>query len=131
QVNIKGRMEINMELTRQAIMGEEMVVVGYGTAMRKDVTGSIGSIDVAEANESATFDNVGQLFQGHVPGLHANIATGAGGTTSLQIRGQNSINATNSPLLVIDGMTYYGNISDLNPYDIPRILDRKSTTSHS
>src|SRR5690625_3147700 len=51
EVPINGRMEINIELTPQAIMGEEMVVVGYGTAMRKDVTGSIGSIDVAEAKD--------------------------------------------------------------------------------
>lgn len=121
EVPVEQREEIDVALEEDIAGLEEVVVVGYGTSERRNVTGSIGSVDVSEVTETTTFDNPGQIFQGRVPGLHASVATEAKGNTSLQVRGRNSINASNNPLIVVDGMTYYGDLSDINPQDIESI----------
>lgn len=100
---------------------EGVVVIGYGTAERQNVTGSIGSIDAAEETETQPVGNITQMLQGRVPGLNAGVATTAEGNISLEIRGQNSIEAGNDPLLVVDGMPYFGSLSNLNPNDIQSI----------
>ena len=107
---------------QQSVSGlDEVVVVGYGTQQRRDLTGSISSIDAAGQVETQTVTNVEQLLQGRVPGLNAGVATQPDGNTNLQVRGQNSIEAGTSPLIVLDGATYFGSLSDINPSDIQSI----------
>ncbi|WP_170864374.1 SusC/RagA family TonB-linked outer membrane protein [Fodinibius roseus] len=121
EVPIDGRTEIDVALQPQAIAGDELVVIGYGTAQRKDVTGSIGSVNISERAQVESITNLEQFFQGTVPGLNAGLATGPRGSTSLEVRGRNSIQAGNDPLIVLDGAPYYGNLSAINPNDIQSI----------
>src|SRR5699024_8281968 len=121
EVPINGRASLDVALQPQAVMGEEMVVVGYGTQRREDVTSSIASIDVAEVIESKSITNISQLLQGRVPGLQVGIATTAEGQTNLQVRGVTSLTAGNDPLIVVDGVPFYGNLADLNPNSIQNI----------
>ena len=113
---------VNFELRLSTIALEEVVAIGYGTAQRKNLTGSVSSVDVEEVAEAQTVDNIGQLLQGRVPGLSAGVATEADGGTNLEIRGRNSIEAGNDPLIVVDGVPYHqGDLSDINPSDVASI----------
>ena len=91
---------------------DEIVVIGYGTQQREDVTGSISSIssEVLENQPAASFD---KLMQGRAPGVLVSQSSGApGGRTTIRIRGASSINAGNEPLLVIDGVPLYNSSKD-------------------
>jgi TonB-linked SusC/RagA family outer membrane protein len=99
----------------------EVVAIGYGTAERADVAGSLESINVEALTESASFTNVQGMLQAQAPGLNAGVATGMTGETDLEVRGQNSIMASNDPLIVVDGMIYYGSVSSINPNDVESI----------
>lgn len=113
---------VNFSLRLSTVRLGEVVAIGYGTAQKRDVTGSVGSIDAADVTEVQTVDNVAQLLQGRVPGLNAGVATEADGQTGLEVRGRNSIQASNAPLLVVDGVPYHqGDLSDINPNDVESI----------
>lgn len=106
----------------QAAGLDEVVVVGYGTQQRKDLTGSVASINAGEMAEDLNVTNVGQLLQGHIPGISAGVATEADGSPgNLQVRGSNSITAGTNPLVVVDGVPYDGPLQDINPEDIASI----------
>lgn len=91
-------------LEPQAIALEELVAVGYGTQRRRDLTGSVTSVDVEEAR-TASFNSVEQVLQGRAAGVQVVQANGApGGAISVRIRGSNSITAGSEPLYVIDGV---------------------------
>lgn len=100
---------------------DEIVVVGYGTQRRSDVTGSVASVP-QERLENLPITNVTQAIQGTTAGL--NITEGSsvpGSTGSIQIRGVNSINANTSPFIVVDGTPFYGTLNDINTRDIKSI----------
>lgn len=98
---------------------KDVLVVGYGTQRKVDVTGSIGSISGKTITERSSPDALGAL-QGQVPGLNITQNSGKVGDYRINIRGFNSINASNNPLFVIDGVigADYGAI---NPNDIDKI----------
>jgi len=108
---------INMELD---IFGlDEVVVIGYGTARRRDITGSVSSVDVEESPVSiAPNYNALSTLKGITPGVNIGTVNSAGDSPSLLIRGQNSISGSNYPLIVLDGVIFLGSINDINPYDI-------------
>ncbi len=86
---------------------DEVVVVGYGTQKRKELTGSIASISKTSLSQPTTsFDN---LLGGTVAGMNVTQGGQPGSTFSVRIRGGNSINAGNEPLFVVDGVILYGN----------------------
>jgi TonB-dependent starch-binding outer membrane protein SusC len=99
-----------------------LVVVGYGTQKRSELTGSISSIPVPGIKESAQLNFVNSL-QGLASGIQVTQTSGApGGSSSVRIRGGNSITGGNEPLYVIDGFPVYStNLSDINPNDIETI----------
>jgi TonB-dependent SusC/RagA subfamily outer membrane receptor len=104
EVNIKNKTTINVQLEIDATQLEEVVVVGYGSVLRKDVTGSITSVKVAEdiANQSGSVD---QLLQGRSAGVQVTQNLGSPGSgISVKIRGTNSLRGNNEPLYVIDGV---------------------------
>lgn len=107
----------------------EVVVIGYGTARRKDVTGALSRVNVAE---QSTLPNVNavQALRGTVAGLRV-IDTGkAGADGTIQIRGTTSISASNDPLIVLDGVTFSGGrLSDINTNDIESIDILKDASS--
>lgn len=104
EVLINGRTEIGIQLTPEAIMGEEMVVVGYGTQRRQDLTGSISSTNAQDLqeSESTSFD---EALQGRVAGMRVVQSSGAPGAEAIiRIRGRTSVQGNNQPLYVIDGV---------------------------
>ncbi|TZF85605.1 TonB-dependent receptor (plasmid) [Pedobacter sp. BS3] len=101
---------------------EEVVVVGYGTQRRKDVTGSIVSVKGETLKEVPTA-NLQQALQGRAAGLEVQtIGTRPGAGAQIRIRGERSINGSNDPLIVLDGVPYSGTMNDINP-DIIESVD--------
>lgn len=104
EVAIDGRSEVNVELVEDIQMLEDIVVIGYGVQERRDLTGSVSSIQPRDFNDGAN-TSVEQLIQGKVAGVQISQTSGEpGGGMSIQIRGVGSINAGTDPLYVIDGV---------------------------
>jgi TonB-linked SusC/RagA family outer membrane protein len=99
---------------------EEVVVIGYGTARRKDLTGSVVRADLTKLQESPNVSLM-QSLQGAVPGLNVGAVTQAGENPGVSIRGRTSISGGTSPLIVLDGIIYRGSMVDINPNDIESI----------
>ena len=117
-------------LAEQASALNEVVVVGYGTVQKKDLTGAVSQIKVTQL-ENENPGNVQDALRGNIAGLaisQTNGATAKGGG-DLQVRGQSTITAGNSPLIVLDGVIYPGSLSDINPNDIATIDVLKDASS--
>lgn len=146
EVNIGGQRVVNIMLTGDAADLDEVLVVGYGTQRRKDVTGSIASVSANDIkNQPAS--NIESLLQGRAAGVQVSQSSGAPGSNlSIRIRGGSSINAGNEPLYVIDGIpvvndnqdpsgTSYGTatstnaLTSLNPDDIENIQILKDASA--
>jgi TonB-dependent starch-binding outer membrane protein SusC len=100
---------------------EEFVVVGYGVQKKSDLTGSVASVGT-EQIQSMSVSNAAEAIKGRVSGVQISqndAAPGAGAT--IRIRGNNSINSSNAPLIVIDGFTGAGNLNAINPRDIKSV----------
>ena len=127
-----GQSALNIELTEDAALLDEVVVVGYGSQRKSDITGAVGSVG-KERIEKMVSTDIAQMMQGAVPGLNI-MTTEAGANPEGQsglmlIRGRNSISASNEPLIVLDGVPYWGAISDINPGDIASIEVLKDASS--
>lgn len=110
---------------------DEVVVVGYGTMKRKDVTGAVAHIG-AEVTKGRAATNAMDFLMGSVAGVHITPATDASGGAAdkgLLIRGKQSLKASTSPLIVLDGVIFYGNIEDINPNDIESMDVLKDASS--
>lgn len=101
-------------------MLDDVVVVGYGTMKKSDLTGAVASADI-KSFEKATNTNLLQTLQGTVPGLNVGQASSAGSDPALKIRGANTISGNTSVLIVLDGIIYTGGLSSLNPADIESV----------
>lgn len=127
-IEVGNQSIINVEMAEQALDIDEVVVVGYGTIKKNDLTGSVGSID-SENLVMKGSPSVLQSMQGAVPGVSI---TQSGSRDQagfdIQIRGKSSINAEVSPLYVVDGVIC-GDIDFLNPQDIERIDILKDASS--
>ena len=129
-VAVAGRNNINITLMEDLQALEEVIVIGYGTAKRKDFTGSVSSVKL-EDSPVALMSNMNALesIKGNVPGLDIGVTNSAGGQPSMQMRGQKSISGSNNPLIVLDGVIFMGSINDINPNDIATIDVLKDATS--
>jgi TonB-linked SusC/RagA family outer membrane protein len=125
-----NRQVIDVVLTESMIGLDEVVVVGYGTQKKSDITGSVVSID-AEDLETTPRVSVEQMLQGAAAGLNitVNQSSAEGSSNTMLIRGANSISAGNNPLVIMDGIPYSGNLSELNPKDIASIEVLKDASS--
>jgi len=130
EINTKGLEIINLQLFEDTQALNEVIVIGYGTTTRKDFTGSVSSIRM-ENSPIALQSNLSALeaIKGNVPGLDIGATNEAGGTPSMQIRGQKSISGSNDPLIVVDGVIFMGSINDINPNDIASFDILKDATS--
>ena len=127
-VAIKGRDRINVSLKNSASGLNEVVVVGYGTQKKSDLTGSLSSIKGQDLTHLPT-QRVDEALQGRAAGVMVTNTDGApGGNTAIRIRGINSIYGGNNALVVIDGMQG-GNLSSLNPGDISSIVILKDASA--
>ncbi len=118
---------INVSLDSDAKGLEEVVVVGYGTSRKRDLTGSIVSISGESLKSSPDYNPVKSL-QGKVPGLSVTNSGSAGGSPTVRIRGVATTNADTKPLYVVDGM-FIDNIDFINPNDITSIEVLKDPSS--
>lgn len=118
--------DVTMKADQQSL--EEVVVIGYGTQKKRDVTGATNSIDNTQ-NETLPNTNVIQSLRGTVPGLSIGFGGNAGSGNSISIRGQNSLGGNNNALVVVDGIIYNGQIGNLNPNDIATIDVLKDASS--
>ena len=146
-VSVKGRSTINVSLAVNLLQQDEVVVVGYGTTKRKDLTGAISSISGEELNKSvnSVFD---ASLTGKAPGVQVVKSSGApGAVASIRIRGGTSAIGSNEPLYVVDGIPIeigdgFGNsayqtdsryklppIANINPEDIESIDILKDASS--
>lgn len=127
-VAINGRTVIDVVLTEEATSLNEVIVVGYGTVKKSDLTGSVERVRAEDfKNQSVT--QLTEMLSGTIAGLTADQGTHAAGGTSLEIRGRNSLNASSAPMLVVDGAIYNGSINDINPNDIETIDILKDASS--
>ncbi|RMG61662.1 MAG: TonB-dependent receptor [Calditrichaeota bacterium] len=101
-VGSKERLEVRM--VPEAVSGEEVVVVGYGTQKRKDLTNAVASLDESDFNRGSVTDPQ-QLLQARVPGVTITSSNGdLGAAPLIRIRGGTSVSASNDPMIVIDGV---------------------------
>ncbi|KAF0130296.1 MAG: TonB-dependent receptor plug [Bacteroidetes bacterium] len=104
EIIIGKRTEINVSLSEQQISLDELVVVGYGTQIKRNLTGSIGKIDVGELN-SFTAPSFETVLQGQTAGVQVQQGSGKlGESIMMRIRGASSVSASNQPLYVVDGV---------------------------
>ena len=120
EVAINNRSTVNVSLATDVEALEEVVVVGYGTQERADVTGAISSVQ-GEALERIPTPTIAQALQGQTTGVQVTANSGAPGAgSSIRIRGAGTI-GNNNPLYVVDGVQVEGNINYLNSNDIASI----------
>ena len=111
-------------------MLDEVVVVGYGTMKKKDLTGAVSQIRPAELSNEAP-KTVQDVLRG-TAGLRIGFDGSAKGGGSMQVRGQRSVYSDgghNDPLIILDGMIFYGELSEINPNDISQIDVLKDASS--
>lgn len=117
-VAIGTRTTINVTLKADMKALNEVVVVGYGTQQRKDLTGSVGSVKGKEL-ENLPVRGPLEALQGRIAGVQITNNSGAPGSApNVRIRGVTSLNAGNDPLYIVDGVPITGDISVVNPNDI-------------
>ncbi|MEJ7735999.1 MAG: TonB-dependent receptor [Chitinophagaceae bacterium] len=131
EVNINNRTAITISLSSRQRDMEEVVVVAYGTAKKSTYTGSVAQID-NKAFERRPITNVINALAGAAPGVQVNSGSGQpGAAPTIRIRGIGSINASNNPLYVVDGVPYSGTIANLNPDDVQSITVAKDASASS
>ncbi len=130
EIEINGRKTIDYTFKPDTSTLDEIVVVGYGTQRRIDVTGSVSTLEEYRL-ESVPNTNFSQALQGSVSGVYItnNSSNAENSDVSIRIRGQNSITADNEPLIVLDGVPFSGNISQINPNDIKSLEVLKDVSS--
>ena len=115
---IKAGDNVVVNLKEDGHLVNEVVVIGYGTQRREAVTGSVANIGGEKLNQIAA-SNAAQALQGRVAGvLMTQTSSKPGAEMQIRIRGQRSLTASNDPLIVLDGIPFMGNLSDINPADI-------------
>jgi len=121
EMNVNSQSTLNISLGASGSDLDQVVVVGYGTQRRKDVTGSIVSVGEKALDEVPAV-NLTTALQGRAAGVDiARTGVRPGSAGQIRIRGNRSLSATNDPLIVVDGMPFGGSINDLNIDDIANI----------
>ena len=125
-IPVAGKKQFDITLKEDAKVLDEVVVVGYGQMKRSDLTGSVVSVN-DEAIKKSVVTSVDQVLQGRAAGVQVQANSGMpGGSSSIRIRGINSLNASNEPIFVIDGVIIDGStgsgsdnaLASINPSDI-------------
>lgn len=128
EVPVNNRSAINITMQRSTSLLEQVVVVGYGTQKKSNLTGAIGTVNVAQAMNAKPVTNVQELLAGTVPGLNIRKTTGAvGAAATVNIRGTATLGSSSGVLVLIDGIP--GNMHTLNPNDIANISVLKDAAS--
>ena len=118
EIKVGNQSNLNIMLEDEGRNLNEVVVIGYGTQRREAVTGSVANVNGEKLNQIAA-TNAAQALQGRVAGvLMTQTGSKPGDEMQIRIRGQRSLSASNDPLIVLDGIPFMGQLSDINPTDI-------------
>lgn len=127
-ISVMDRTVIDVVLLEEVTALDEVIVVGYGTVKKSDLTGSVERIKADDfQNQSVT--QISEMLSGTVAGFWGNQGTTAAGGSSMEIRGPNSLTASSAPMIVLDGAIYAGSINDINPNDVETIDILKDASS--
>jgi TonB-linked SusC/RagA family outer membrane protein len=131
EISVLNNQDINVSLVADDKILSEVVVVGYGSQLKKAVTGSVANIGAKEIKDIPV-SQIAQKLQGQLAGVQINQTTGRPGQgMNVRIRGQLSVSAGSEPLYVVDGFPITGNIGALNPDEIEDITVLKDASSTS
>lgn len=119
-VEVGDRDEVSVTLSAVSEDLDEVVVIGYGTAKRKDLTGAVASIQATKLETEAP-RSIQDLLRGNAAGMIIGQGRSAKGDATLLVRGSGTLKAGNSPLNVVDGVIFDGTLADINPNDIQSI----------
>ncbi len=125
---VSGRGRIDVVMVESLRSLDEVVVVGYGTMKKSDLTGAIKSISMEDV-PAVSVSNLAQSLRGFAAGLNVTGGNRAGSVPAMSIRGQNTLSASNAPLIVLDGIIFNGSMADINPLDVERIDILKDASS--
>ena len=126
-VSVAAAPTLNITLEEDTTFLDDVVVIGYQTVKRRDLTGSVASITGKEIAEMPV-SNAAQALQGKLPGVRVSSGSGAAGSgVSIRVRGGNSITQSNEPLVLIDGVS--GSLSDVPSDQIESIDVLKDASS--
>ncbi|MEN8230530.1 MAG: carboxypeptidase-like regulatory domain-containing protein, partial [Bacteroidota bacterium] len=128
EVVITDQTSLDITMGADAIGLEEVVTIGYGTARRKDLTGSVSRVSEEVITQRQGVSLV-QSLQGSTAGLNVGQVDQAGENPALSIRGRTSISGSQNPLIVVDGVIFRGDMIDINPNDIQSIDILKDASS--
>lgn len=128
EVKVNNQSSLDITLTAQDKTLTEVIVTGYGSQKKIDVTGAVSRVNL-EAMGNAPNTNIGQFLQGTVPGLNVGLSTVAGGTPPISIRGRVTLQGNQNVLIIVDGIQYNGSLSSINPDDIASIDVLKDASS--
>ena len=127
EVNTRNKNKLEIILTEDARLIDEVVVVGYGSVKKRDLTGAVTSVKSAEVLAAPT-NNVMEALQGKIPGMDITKTSGqVGGDVTILLRGSRSIYGSNEPLFIIDGIP--GSYSQVSPSDIESVDVLKDASS--
>lgn len=128
EISVDNRSVIDVALVQNIQALEEVVVVGYGAVKKKDLTGAVAQIDAAAISHQSA-NSVTDILRANVPGLNVGFSNSPKGVSQLEVRGSNTLSASSRPLIVVDGMIYNGDLSDINPNDIDKVDVMKDASS--
>ncbi len=131
QVAVAGKTQLSIVLTEDSQAIDEVTIVAFGTKRKQDLVGSVSNVktDIIKNSQVASISNA---LEGAVAGLQIFNSTGQPGSdASILIRGIGSLSASNSALIVVDGVPFNGKLSDINPADIQSISVSKDAVSNS
>jgi TonB-linked SusC/RagA family outer membrane protein len=129
EVPVAGKSSLDITMEPALNLLEEFVTVAYGTVKKEALTGSVGTIS-SEAIAKRPLNNITTAIEGAVPGVITQTANGQPGSgLAIRIRGFGSINASQDPLFVVDGVPYVGGTSNINPDDVESISILKDASA--
>jgi len=129
KITVNGRTTINIVLKISETKLDEIVIVGYSSQKKKDLTGAVATVDIGDLNKSVS-PFVSQSLQGLVSGVRVTSNTGAPGEgAQIRIRGVASLSGNNAPLYIVDGISTQNGIDNISPMDIESISVLKDAAS--
>lgn len=127
EIVISNQTSLNIQLQEQPKSVSEIVVVGYGTTKRTDLTGSVGTVNASDLGKVTT-TNLGQAIQGRMSGVQVTQTSGQPGAgADIKVRGVGSVKSGNSPLVLVDG--FVGNMNDIDADDVESITVLKDASA--
>ena len=129
-IKVAGRTTINVKMKPDATVLDDVVVIGYGSVKKQDLTGSVTNVQMGDL-KAAPAQSIDNALQGRIAGADIMSTSGEpGATTSIRIRGSRSITASNEPLIVVDGIIdAIHDLNDINAEDIASLSVLKDASS--